>query len=83
MSRNLARAISGNELATTAHPVCWRRALKTFLDPLRSPRTVRAYARAVTEAMEAGEVDLMIDLTQPPLADYRAGLVARLDANRQ
>jgi len=78
MSRNLAHAMSSSELATASDPVCWRRALKTFLDTLSSPRTVRAYERAVTEAMEAMEADLVADLTPPMLAEYRAGLVARL-----
>lgn len=61
----------------------WQEALETFLDTLCSPRTVRAYDRAVTKAMHATGAELVADLAPPILAEYRADLVARLDADRE
>ncbi len=73
---------SGN-LAAVAPSVSWRTALTTFLDTLGSPRTVRAYERAVIQGIQAMGADVVADLTPPMLAEYRAGLVARLDADRE
>jgi site-specific recombinase XerD len=63
--------------------VDWQEALATFLNTLSSPRTAKAYQRAVVEAMETLSVDYVADLTPPDLATYRSGLVARLDADRE
>ena len=71
------------DLAQSTIPfVDWREALETVLNTLSSPRTAKAYQRAVREAMEALGVDYMADVTPPMLAQYRGGLVARLDADR-
>jgi len=43
----------------------------------------KAYKRAVTEAMQAMGMQCVADLTLPMLAAYRAGLVARLDIDRE
>jgi hypothetical protein len=48
--------------------VDWREALTTFLNTLSSPRTARAYQRAVMEAMGALVVDYVADITLPILA---------------
>jgi len=61
----------------------WQTALDTCLNTLSSPRTEKAYERAVTEAMGAMGVDLVADFTPPMLAEYPAGLVARLDGDRE
>jgi site-specific recombinase XerD len=78
----MALATLGSNLVTAAPSVDWQTALETFLNTLSSPRTSRAYKRAVEEAMRAMNVDLVADLTRPMLARYRAGLVARLDTDR-
>jgi site-specific recombinase XerD len=73
---------SNTNLAPGAVPlVSWREALDTFLNTLSSPRTAKAYRRAVIDAMEALEVDYVIDVTPPMLAQYRGGLVSRLDTD--
>jgi site-specific recombinase XerD len=72
-----------SDMAAAAMSVDWQTALETFLNTLSSPRTMRAYERAITEAMEAMGVDFVAKLTPPMLAEYRAGLVARLDADRE
>jgi site-specific recombinase XerD len=69
-------------LTVTATSLTWQIALEPFLNTVSSPRTQQAYQRAVTEAMEAMGVELLAELTPPMLAEYRAGLVARLDADR-
>lgn len=78
------RAMIPKLRAESAIPlVDWREALATFLNTLGSPRTAKAYRRAVTEAMDALGVDHVADVTPPLLAEYRGGLVARLDADRE
>jgi hypothetical protein len=72
--------VGNTNLTPNAVPlVSWREALDTFLNTLSSPRTAKAYRRAVIDAMEALEVDYVIDVTPPMLAQYRGGLVSRLD----
>jgi len=78
----MALATLGSNLVTAASSVDWQTALETFLNTLSSPRTRRAYKRAVEEATRAMNVDLVAELTRPMLAQYRAGLVARLKADR-
>ena len=63
-------------------PVDWRQALDTFLNTLSSPRTTKAYQRAVTEAMDAIGTDYGADITAAMLAEYRGWLVGRLDTER-
>ena len=63
--------------------VSWQDALAVYLDTLSSPRTRRAYERAVTEAMRAMGAALVCDLDPRTLAAYRAGLVERMDAGRE
>jgi len=74
--------VSNDLLQDTTSLVDWQGALTTFLNTLSSPRTAKAYQRAVTEAMEALGVDYVAGITPPMLAIYRGGLVARLDADR-
>ena len=69
----------GDLTGNTIPRVEWRQALDTFLNTLSSPRTAQAYQRAVIEAMDAIGVDHVVDVTAPMLAEYRGGLVARLD----
>jgi integrase/recombinase XerD len=70
------------DLARNTIPhVEWRRALDTFLNTLSSPRTAQSYQRSVIEAMDAIGVDYVADVTAPMLAQYRGGLVARLDVD--
>lgn len=64
MSGTTLTATSGG-LAT----VDWQTALKTFLDTLSSPRTRRAYERAVSGAMRDLAVDFVADLSPPMLAE--------------
>ncbi len=59
----------------------WEEALATFLNTLGSPRTAKAYQRAVKETMEALGVEYVADITAPDLAQYRGGLVARMDVD--
>jgi integrase/recombinase XerD len=59
----------------------WQEALQTFLNTLGSPRTAKAYQRAVRDAMEALDVEYVADITARDLALYRGGLVARLDVD--
>ena len=56
------------ELTQTVPPVHWREALETWLNTLSSPRTRKAYERAVREAMEALGVGYVANLTPPVLA---------------
>ena len=71
------------DLARSTIPlVDWRQALDTFLNTLSSPRTAKAYQRAVTEAMDAVGAEYVADITAPMLAEYRGWLVARLDTER-
>jgi site-specific recombinase XerD len=59
----------------------WTDALDTFVNTLSSPRTARAYQRAVMEAMDTLGVDYVADVIAPDLARYRGGLVARMDSD--
>ncbi len=59
----------------------WEDALQTFLNTLGSPRTAKAYQRAVKEAMEALNIEYVADVTAPDLAQYRGGMVARMDVD--
>jgi integrase/recombinase XerD len=61
--------------------VHWTDALDTFVNTLSSPRTARAYQRAVMEAMDTLGVDYVADIAAPDLARYRGGLVARMDSD--
>jgi hypothetical protein len=63
--------------------VDWQEALTIFLNTLSYPRTAKAYQRAVVEAMEALGVDYIAGITPPMLAQYRGGLVVRLDTDRE
>jgi hypothetical protein len=83
MTNVTALVASLRNLTAPPPSVSWQAALKTFLDTLSSPRTRRAYERAVTEAIEAMGIEVLADLTPPILAEHRAGLVARLDAERE
>ena len=83
MTKAMALTAVSNEAPVTAMSLDWQTALETFLDTLSSPRTQKAYGRAVTEAMEAMGVHLLAELTPSILAQYRAGLVARLDIDRE
>lgn len=74
---------TGGRSSATLPFMRWQEALETFRNTLTSRRTIQAYDRAVTEAMQAMGVELVIDLAPPILAEYRAGLVARLDADRE
>jgi len=60
----------------------WPLALQTSLDTLSSPRTRRAYERAVVDAMKALGILYPADIEAPALAQYRSGLVGRLDPDR-
>ena len=81
---NLTTLTTGNgNLAAAVPSVSWQTALDTFLNTLSSPRTEKAYERAVTGAMGAMGVDLVAGFTPPMLAEYPAGLVARLDGDRE
>ncbi len=59
----------------------WEEALRTFLNTLGSPRTAKAYQRAVKEAMETLDVEYVADVTAPDLAQYRGRMVARMDVD--
>jgi integrase/recombinase XerD len=83
MTRNMALATTDGSSGTVSSLVNWQTALETFLNTLSSPRTQKAYERAVTEAMRAMGMQCVADLTPPMLAAYRAGLVARLDIDRE
>ena len=50
--------------------------------PLSSPRTAKAYQRAVIEAMDAVGVNYVADITAPMLEEYRGWLVGRLATER-
>ena len=67
MSRNLAQ--------NTISLAEWQKALQTFLNTLGSPRTVKAYQRAVREAMKTLGVEYVADVTASDLAQYCHGLV--------
>ena len=70
-----------DETAVDAPPgVPWPAALDSFLNVLNSPQTRRAYRAAIVEAMAALAADSLANITPPMLTQYRAGLVARLDA---
>ena len=70
------------DLAQNTIPLIeWEDALQTFLNTLGSPMTAKAYQRAVKEAMEALDVEYVADVTAPDLAQYRGGLVARMDVD--
>ena len=74
----------GSGLTQDTTPIIdWQEALTTFLNILSSPRTAKAYQRAVVEAMEALGVEHVAGITPPMLATYRGGLVARLDTDRE
>lgn len=79
----IALATVSSNLATAAPSVDWQPTLETFLNTLSSSRTRLTYERAVREAMEVLSIDFVADLTLPMLAEYRAGLVTRLDADRE
>ena len=82
-TRNMALATSDRSSGAVAPLVNCQTVLDTFLDTLSSPRTQKAYKQAVTEAMRAMGAQWIADLTPPMLAAYRAGLVARLDVDRE
>src|SRR5574341_555556 len=73
-------SLATSPISALAVPPTWAEALDSFLDLQNSPRTRVTYARAVREAMAAMGATYPADLTPPLLAEYRAGLVARLDA---
>ncbi len=81
MSRNMALATTGGSSGAVTSFVHWQAALDAFLNTLSSPRTQKAYQRAVIEAMRAMGERRVADLTPPMLAAYRASLVARLDVD--
>jgi hypothetical protein len=83
MTKNMALATTDGNSGAVAPQANWQTALDTFLNTLSSPRTQKAYKRAVTEAMRAMGVHGLADLTPSMLAAYRAGLVARLDVDRE
>ncbi len=68
MTRNMALATTDGSSGTVASLVNSQTALDTFLNTLSSPRTQKAYERAVTEAMRATDVQWVADLTPPMLA---------------
>ncbi|HEY4690284.1 MAG TPA: tyrosine-type recombinase/integrase, partial [Anaerolineae bacterium] len=76
---NAITAVSTRAL-TDQPAVPWSVALDPFLNTLNSPQTRRAYRAAIAEAMAALAVESIDEITPPPLTEYRAGLVARLDA---
>jgi site-specific recombinase XerD len=83
MSQTTTLTTTSGDVVIAAMAIDGQTALETFLNTLSSPRTQKAYERAVTEAMEAMGVDMLAELTPPMLAEYRAGLVVRLDADRE
>jgi len=82
-TRNMALATSDRSSGAVAPLVNCQTVLDTFLDTLSSPRTQKAYKQAVTAAMQAMGMQCVADLTLPMLAAYRAGLVVRLDIDRE
>ena len=82
MSTNAIVSTTNRDLAQNTIPLVeWEEALHTFLNTLGSPRTAKAYQRAVKEAMETLDIEYVADITAPDLAQYRGGLVARMDVD--
>ena len=61
-------------------PVSWQEAIEPFLNTLNGSQTRRSYRGDIVEAMQRLKIALIGEITAPMLTEYRAGLVARLDA---